>query len=331
MKENYEELSSIKHDSVMEGEKEKEHSLYDRSDFMQKKDEVMAPASFRADPQIEEKISAIRSKVAAKMPPQLTSKKLNALKRSGDRKVSDHKTGSRVKATVREAGEEVDLIDEILAAYKDKETLTLFGIEREELTEKTVRSLKHKKTLDQAHILLNNHDYSDSDEMAAVKRDVVYFAEILEKYRDQKVTKENIEDVELAYKMLSQSCRHYLEEKDPTFSKGEKRYEQVYEVYMAVATEELLITGYKDSILKENGEKTFGELIGISSGEEEAGEVQAEAEKEEVPMSKEAKRVADFFASDFSFDEHFQKYYFKSSEAKKIDDMLGKLESLPAD
>ena len=281
-----------------------------------------------------------RKKVRKNMPPRLRRAKFNAVKNAKDRTVTDLKKISKKRAenrafleqnSIEDTREELELLDYILSGEYRQDNADGSGIMQEELTESMIQSLKHKRTMDQAQLLVNNHSYSDSDEMAAVKRDVLYFAEILEKYRDQQISKDNIEDVELAYKMLSTSCRSYLEGKDPSFENGKIRYRQVYELWMSVMTEGLLITGYKEAILQGNEGKTLGQVLGMTAAKEGDAPVPGEAERKKAPMSKDAERVAEFFESDFSFDAHFQKYYFKSTEADRIDDMLKKLKTFPPD
>ncbi|MCR5468609.1 MAG: hypothetical protein K6F37_06580 [Lachnospiraceae bacterium] len=178
------------------------------------------------------------------------------------------KNGESISA----AEQEIAMIDRILTGEYQLDNKTLEvnqQIQQEDLTEEVIATLKHKKTLDQAHLLINNTMYEDSKEMTDVKNDVMKLITALEENMDKPMTPELMDNMEIAYSHATASCRYYLDNKNPTFKKGKLRKKMVGELFMSLLTEVTAFSCVRQA--KDAEGKTFRELMQISGA---GGEVQ---------------------------------------------------------
>ncbi|MBO6215759.1 MAG: hypothetical protein J6N76_09585, partial [Lachnospiraceae bacterium] len=87
-------------------------------------------------------------------------------------------------------------------------------------------------------------------------------------------------------------------------------------------------------LLEGNQGKTLGEVFGMEKRPENinnSDDDEEDAPAEAPEMSKSAKKVSEYFGAKFDLDEYFNSFTFKSSEVKKIDDMLKKLKEFVPD
>ncbi|MBR1861728.1 MAG: hypothetical protein IJ796_07705 [Lachnospiraceae bacterium] len=153
------------------------------------------------------------------------------------------------KHSLDKTRQEMELIDKILTGEyeeafiggKNKEESDRLSKNRSEfkeaLTSETLDKLRHKKMLDQAHLLINEHSYKDSPEMKLVKADALNLAIVLEKNANETATPELLEKVAIAYSQACASCRYYLDNKSPTFKKGKIRKQMVRALFLSLLTE----------------------------------------------------------------------------------------------
>lgn len=188
------------------------------------------------------------------------------------------KQESSVESTERE----IEYIDTILSGEYDQEIWGNEKLSEEQLAEKEqmIEKLRHKKTLDTAHLLLNEHSYSDSAEMQAVKRDILSLCVFLEENSSKTVSAELMDNTEVMYSLATASCRKYLDNKNPTFKKGKIRKKMVRDLFMSLLVEVELFH-IKRSAINPEENMTLGEMLGGNRTEEiKRPEVEKKPEQE---------------------------------------------------
>ncbi len=229
--------------------------------------------------------------------------------------------------------EQNDLIDQVLkedaSEFFDRnltETGTFTLTKRQNLTKAQKQILKHKQTLNRAHLLVNNHEYTDSDAMINVKNDIRYFMETIDKYRNTPVTKDTIEEIEIAYSTVIASCNYYIDNKNPHFAKGIARKKLVQDLKDSVVFERILLSTYKESIVNdaEAGEKTLGDILGMSKEMSQGPQL---VKKRNVSVPKNIKDIASALSPEADYDAFFRRYYFKSSALSDFHEIISIMKS----
>ena len=201
---------------------------------------------------------------------------------------------------VEEAKKEANIIDKILQGVNldPKAKDRLFGTDRVDVTQSfnemkgaigklgltTVTGLKHKQTVDMVHVLLNNKDKDDSDEMESVKKDLLSVALVMEENKNKEAQKDVIEKLDVAIHLAITSCSAYLSGKNPWTTKGQQRYQAVYAIWSSLICEQrLIMVAYNSATQsREAGHPvTLGELFGMSRTSRERHIIRPQAEREE--------------------------------------------------
>ena len=198
--------------------------------------------------------------------------------------------------SVEETKKEVALIDKLLSEEykKDEETRNLPERLQLKLTEKDKMLLKNRKTLGLANLLLNNNTKEDSKEMADVKIDIVNMVKVVEQCRTLPPTAENLDKLEVAFRMAIDSCEHYCNTKNPHFKTGIERKRLVSEALLNLITEAESFTIIKRNILRERDPQklpaTVGEILGM---ETESAMKRPMTKKEAAEARKKAQAVGE--------------------------------------
>ena len=173
--------------------------------------------------------------------------------------------------SVENTKKEVSFIDRILSGEYKEDELQLPEKLKLELTDEKRMALQNRKTMGLANLLLNNNTKEDSKEMTNVKIDLVNLSKIMEEVRNLPPTEENLDKVDVAFKMAIDSCNYYCNNKNPWFSTGVQRKKMVREVAMSLIAESEVFVYRKNALLKNRNQaeapRTIGEIFGMKAGE----------------------------------------------------------------
>ena len=166
---------------------------------------------------------------------------------------------------IAETKKEVELIDKYLYGHFTDEELDTMS-ESIQLTAEEKMTLTNKMSMDLGHLLLNEHSKEDSSEMADVKIDVINLAKAIEQVKELPVTQESMDMVDVAFRMLTNSCKTYLDKKNPHFKKGIIRKQMVHDLWVSVLFEAEIFNMYRrvlDPKYEGSIPATMGDLLGL--------------------------------------------------------------------
>ena len=286
--------------------------------------------------------------IALNLPVEYTAADLNQILSRQDRVVVDLK--DRNNYAVYEQDEidvtetEIVEIDHILNLYgsfalanKSIKDEGIYSYSKDEFAE-AIKSLKFKKARDVSHLLINEHSKSDSEEMAALKMEVMRLSCHIDAIKNVAASMEAVDDLRTYYAIAIKYCEDYL-----SFKKKNNRYDKVADVWENLSYEASRLALIKDTDLVPN--MTMGKLLGMSDTEHE--KVVRTNFKETAPLEtecvKESLAAKAVFAENYSFADAFinvgnkkkniQKLAAKNLEFKKGLDKFkpGKLQILDID
>ncbi len=167
---------------------------------------------------------------------------------------------------IQETKKEVELIDKFLfGKFTDEELLNMD--QSVQLTSEEKMTLSNKMSMDLGHILLNEHSKEDSPEMTDVKEDVINLAKAIEQVKNEPLDMESMDVVETAFRMLTNSCKNYLDKKNPHFKKGKIRKQMVHDLWVSVLYEAEMFNLCRNMLRPDyEGQRpaTIGELLGLN-------------------------------------------------------------------
>ena len=233
--------------------------------------------------------------------------------------------------SVEESKKEVEFIDRLLTdEYKEDETADLPEALRVRLTEEDRAMLVNRKSLDLINILFNVNKKEDSTKMKSLKIDLLNLSKVLEESRNKPATVDTIENVEVAINMAIESCRDYLESKNPRFQTGKERKRMVHDVFINLIHQSEIIS-IRKGILKPGSKEivpeTAGEFFGLLKDE---GQLIVRPKTEEdvegpVNMPESIRDTAKIFGERYRFADEIKKKYNTPEDILRGANEVGKL------
>ena len=158
-------------------------------------------------------------------------------------------------------------------------------------------------------LILDEKTTGDSREMKAIKKSAAAIEGKLNETRRARITEKNVDEMLTLYDKAILACRDYLKDKDPSYSKGQERYQKVtmimyrlhQEAEAFIAAKELIRTGVLDGRVENARELLVqAKVYGIGNP---AGAPEGEEERRRKPtedMLKRAGREAGILYQAFS-------------------------------
>ena len=270
---------------------------------------------------------------------QTNKQKLENLLNTQERIVGDlsaYDSNKQQNAAFMEQGnieatkEEIKLIDLFMTGEYVEDDMSLSEQDRVKLTEDKKRALMNRKALDQSHILMNEKTKSDSPEMAAVKLDILNLSKVIEECKNLPLTQDNMDKVEVAMRMATNSCEYYVENKNPTFKTGKKRKKLVNDLWGSLLYEAELFAKSRVYLLPAHDADrpaTIGDLMGLKHDDENTIKRPKTKEEEKqgnrVPQEKQpvlsstGKQIEEYFKDGKSLADTLKAKYPKKSDRDK--------------
>ena len=236
--------------------------------------------------------------------------------------------------SVEESKKEVEFIDRLLSNeyMEDEDEITddLPEVLKVRLTEEDRAMLVNRKSLDLINILFNVNKKEDSTKMKSLKIDLLNLSKAMEESRNKPATIDTIENVEVAINMAIESCRDYLENKNPKFKTGKERKRMVHDVFINLIYQSEIIAVRKEILKpgsKEKAPETAGEFFGLLKDEGQLIERPETKDNVEVQvnMPESLKDAAKFFGEGYRFADEITKKYTTPEDILRGANEIGKL------
>ncbi|MBR4668526.1 MAG: hypothetical protein IKO76_07215, partial [Butyrivibrio sp.] len=236
--------------------------------------------------------------------------------------------------SVEESKKEVEFIDRLLSNeyMEDEDEITedLPEVLKVRLTEEDRAMLVNRKSLDLINILFNVNKKEDSTKMKSLKIDLLNLSKAMEESRNKPATIDTIENVEVAINMAIESCRDYLENKNPKFKTGKERKRMVHDVFINLIYQSEIIAVRKEILKpgsKEKAPETAGEFFGLLKDEGQLIERPETKDNVEVQvnMPESLKDAAKFFGEGYRFADEITKKYTAPEDILRGANEIGKL------
>ena len=272
----------------------------------------------------KKKLGKKRKNIESSMPAKYTAKDLSRLISRQDKLVSDLKTeeSRRVRklSDLDDTQAELDEIEKVLRMYANGETFEEDEVNKfdEDDMKEVAKSLNFKKARDLSQLLMNEHSKNDSEEMKALKCEVLTLSYYLEAVKDQVVTKDEIDDLRVQYAVTIKFLEDYLSTK-----KQNKRYEKVFAVWQSLSYEYDSLTVIRDENFNDRKDYTMGELLGMSRAKEsdvKRGKTKKKEDKqrEDGQYSEGTLSALKIFGEDHNLNEAFAGVGDKEKDKKKL-------------
>ncbi|MBQ1548548.1 MAG: hypothetical protein IIZ61_09170 [Lachnospiraceae bacterium] len=295
-----------------------------KEELTEEKKEKKKKAKKKADPEpepdvqiiedeIPQELNEARDNVEQKMPVHLTDvydeEKLNALLGRQDRMVSDlskmnkkdHRFDAmRQSGDIQKTKEELDEINKILRDYAN------IGGEISMTRDANINALTYKKTLDLAHILVNDKSGSDFTEIKNVKIELIKLSMALEGYKNVQASKQSIDEICACFALSLKCLEDYLQSPKSEGTKERERYDVALDLHSSLS-----YIQYYVHLYREDGEalagKTLGSILGMRENKEDDVVREYVSEEDNVPyeLSEDGKFVLKLFSQNFDFSAGF--------------------------
>ena len=193
----------------------------------------------------------------------------------------------------RRAKRRVDYITELLG---DENTTAQLKISKEE-----IERLKSVRTRGMSHLLLNERSRSDSPEMAEIKFRVGDLERMLYLEKDNPVTSEKYEQLEIAYQFAINACELYLN--NPK-KRENRRKAYVRQTFEALSNEANSLQEQREGLLDGKLEgKVFSDVLQLGSTSEKRIQFKKTPEEKQRGLDKKLVKIVRFFDYDFDPEE----------------------------
>ncbi len=179
-------------------------------------------------------------------------------------------------------------------------------IKKLQLTEEEIATLHQKKTMDLAHLVMNENSKKDSSEMKDVKFYMEALVNAMEAARDKMAGEEAFNELQEAYQMAIAACDTYVYSDK---KKDKNRMKLIRETWLDLMYEADVIQMLREDLAEGKLEgKTMGQILHMSPKEQEVVQrPKKKAKKKSAEKAPKADPAAEMIKGIFSADYSFSK------------------------